>query len=207
MTHGSEMEDRVESVIHEVITGFDPSVKDSYETCLRQIASIESEVKEIGVEGLREALLARTRACVISMAHQMGNAQYVEELSDEYVQRFSRDDPDFGTTVLFRISALHVLGRHEDELREVGRYAETCFEGESLIFLLDRVGRDHPGSLIWTSALAERIREFVASRSELDEGAQEFPVDDMGRAEWLRDLARRIRASNRERVERALAGR
>lgn len=183
--------------LHEVIVNFDPESPDSYDFHSASLESLEMHIQEVKGQELKNSLLTRTRACAIGLAHDAGRSSEVLRLSASLFQVAASSDPDFVTAVLFRIHALHEQGRHQEEISEaIASVQGGTITGDSLLLMLERIVRDHPGVLSHHESILRRLEKFLDEQSSPIEGVKR-PVEAGNLERSILVLAEMIRKRNR----------
>jgi|GEM_PF-3888960 len=200
MTHPSDIERIVEEAIHSVIVVFDPNYSISYRDCAEVLRLLAEKISLAPcAPALRNKLMVRTKAQLASLAYEVGDNAAAERTTAEILALASPEEPDFLAMVMIRVKALHALGRHEEEIADVLRYAcREKMDGHGLVHLLAYVVKRHPGKVELDEALLTRVRAFVRDSSELARRLSLQGLDEGDPGEYVLAVAQAAREINLE---------
>lgn len=156
------LEDIVEEAIDRVIRSFSPDDHDTFGDCDSELQRVEALLSSSEPEPDVLALLARIHACRISLAAEIGDAGAIVRQSEYFLKTYPPAGLDSANVRAWRLRALHVLGRHSDELRETLEAAKMPeVLGEDFVLLLEGLAKRHPGSLASEALLQKKMRDVL----------------------------------------------
>ena len=206
MTAAERLERLVEESLHSVILECATDLPSVYSKCVESLHNLEKAVEASSVPlGVMHSHVVRIRTHLALMASEVGDYGEAERLATNVSLLASKESPDFALAASIRVSALHCLGRHQEEVRTALEYIEGGVLKESLlIYVLGKLARHHGEMITWTSSLVSLLKAYVSESPELARRLQDpnqSVEDPMGYAIAVAEVAQQI---NREETERAL---
>lgn len=208
MSNDQGIEQIVDGAIHDAIVNFDPELRESYRTYTETFLSLVHKVESARTSlASRGSLIARLKSHLAIMAFEVGDHSEAEKLTADVLELISSVDTDFTAVALIRIKSLHLLGRHEEEIAEALKYAESeAFQGHALVHLLAKLARDHPQSIKWRESLISRVKTYVIESPSLAQLLESAHFSTSDPEEYFVTVADIIRMISLEESARALGG-
>lgn len=206
MTHALELENLVDTTFHSVILEFEPKVPDTYRRCVRTLEDLERRVEASKVtEDAKRSHVVSIRSHLALMASEMEDHVEAERLTANVLELASIDGPGFALAVLIRTKSLHSLGRHEEELAEGYKYAESPgVAGQALLYLLAELAKRHPERMEWRASMLPRVQAYVAESPELRERMQSLRISEQNLNDYILAVHEIDRQITREKTARIL---
>ncbi len=199
-----DLKNLVERTIDSTIRGFDPEDRTSYERWDLELKHAEDSLR--AASELDSLLLASVCAERIRIAFEVAKFDVVIELTAQFLHDFPGTDPSYSVVALWRGSALHAAGDHEEEVREILQIARKPeLHGSEYVHLLASLSKRHPGCLPADEDLWQKLKQTI-------DGLHALGYDTLPRAVngpmHLEELAGRVtdelRRVNRARGEALL---
>lgn len=155
------LKELVDKTIDAAIRGFDPQDRDSYDRWDLKLRHVEDSLRNTTSER-DPLLLASLCAERIRIAFEAEKFHLVIRRTADYLRDFSATTPSFSFVASLRASALHAIGAHEEEVREVLQTAtEPELRGSEYVYLLASLSERHPGCLPADEDLWQKLRQSI----------------------------------------------
>jgi len=192
----------VEKTIHECILSFNPKESTSYEIWAGRLEELERKVRaEIATPGAVQ-LLAQSWSHRVCIAAESGKLDVVLRESQKYLDEFSGDvfpeNPALVIVGLHRLTALHMLERHQEERVELLSLARIPhIHGSDLLMLFEPYVKRHSGEL---NIDAETRKRLIEGMSEIvaESDLLELKAADLDSHHLILALAEKRRKVNEE---------
>lgn len=146
-------------VVDATIREFDPLDPNSYEKWDLELRDAEASLRKDAQ--LDSALLASVCAERIRIAFEAGRFDAAMTQTSSFLREFPAAS-GYSSVASLRVSALHEIGAHEEEAREVLELARMpSLIGSEYLYFLASFGRRHPGSLPSDNALRHKLQESI----------------------------------------------
>jgi len=195
-----DLKELVERTIDSTIREFNPDDRDSYNRWDAELERVEKSLRGSTAE-LDPMLLPSICAERIRVNFEVGNFDLVTSSTAEFLEEFPASVPSFSLVASLRVSALHAMQAHEEEVREalkIGMMPEIG--GSEYVYLLASLSERHPGCLPEDVDLWNKLQQAVDDLRE--QGYDQLPqvLDGPTR---LEESAQRI-ADDLRRINREL---
>lgn len=168
-----DLKDLVERTIDFAIREFNPDDRDSYNRWDHELERVEEALRSSPAQ-LDPTLLSSICAARIRVAFEVGDFDVVISRTADFLDEFPASLPSFSLAASLRVSALHAVEAHEEEVREalkIGKMPEIG--GSEYVYLLAGLSKRHPGCLPEDVELWEKLQQAVDDLRE--QGYDQLP--------------------------------
>ncbi len=200
------LNDLVERAIASAMRPADPDDTSATRDCDNELQRIETLLASTAAGPEDFGLLSHVRATRIFLAARLGDAEAVIRQSEGFLASSPTSGLDTFNVQIFRMRALHAVGRHDVEIRAALDLAGSASLGaEDFVLLLEGLAQRHPGCFNSSSFLFDRMERTLEQLTIA--GCANLPQADQIPINFERvalDAARALRRLNEARTEALL---
>jgi hypothetical protein len=198
----------VQAAIDASIRSFQPGDEESFAFWDTELEKAESLFTTSELNAEKRSLLSSLRAQRIHLAFEMERHDVVLRSSADFIRDVPASHPSFLGVAIIRAHALHLMGAHEEEIREILDLARKPeLQVGDLISLLTPIAKAHPGSIPNDALLRNRMEEAISRLRTMD-NYESLPAmaDNISLEEAVLWVSGEVRRINRKLTEALIAG-